>query len=253
VSVGDAVLVAAAGMVCGVLNSIAGGGSLVLFPALVLTGLAPLSANVTNSVATWAGYLGGVAGFRREMAGLRPRLVPLGLAVLAGSTTGCVLLLVTPSDAFEVVVPVLVLVATALTAFQPRIRRRVVDRAAEGASGASRVALGGLFLATIYGGYFGAALGVIILGVLGVTIRESMRELNATKSVLSLIDASVSVVVFGLFGPVQWALVAVAAPTTLLGGFVGAAIARRLDERVLRRAVVVLGLGAAAYLAVRAR
>jgi uncharacterized membrane protein YfcA len=251
VSLGDAVLVAAAGMACGLLNSIAGGGSLILFPALVLTGLAPLSANVTNSVATWIGYVGGVAGFRREMPGLRPRLVPLGLAVLAGSTTGCVLLLVTPSDAFDVVVPVLVLVATGLTAVQPRIRRRVVEHAA-GSSGVGRMAIGAMFLATIYGGYFGAALGVIILGVLGVTIRETMRELNATKSVLSLVDASVSVVVFGLFGPVQWALVAVAAPTTLVGGFLGAAIARRLDEQVLRRAVVVLGLAAAAYLAVRA-
>jgi uncharacterized membrane protein YfcA len=162
-----------------------------------------------------------------------------------------VLLLVTPSDAFDVVVPVLVLLATALTALQPRIRRRVVERAT-GTSGVSRVAMGAMFLATIYGGYFGAALGVIILGVLGVTIRESMRELNATKSVLSLVDASVSVVVFGLFGPVQWALVGVAAPTTLLGGFLGAAIARRLDEQVLRRSVVVLGLAAATYLAVRA-
>ena len=108
-----------------------------------------------------------------------------------------------------------------------------------------------IFLAAIYGGYFGGALGVIVLAVLGLTIHDTLRHLNATKSVISLVDASISVIVFGLFGPVHWTYVAIAAPTTLVGGYLGAAIARRLDERVLRACVVVFGLAATVYLFVR--
>jgi uncharacterized membrane protein YfcA len=105
-----------------------------------------------------------------------------------------------------------------------------------------------VFLATIYGGYFGAALGVILIGVLGLTIHETMQRVTALKTVLSLLDATVSVIIFGLFGPVQWVAVAVAAPTTLLGGYLGAAVARRLDENVLRASVVVFGIAVGIYL-----
>ena len=243
----DALLVAAAGLACGLINSIAGGGSLVLFPVLLLTGLSPLDANVTNSVSTWPGYLGGVGGFRAEIRERRSRLPRLLIATIAGSVTGCVLLLATPSSAFDVLVPWLVLVATALTALQPVVRRRLREStAADGSVGLG--ALVGVFVATIYGGYFGGALGVIVLAILGLTIHDTLRHLNATKSVISLVDATVSVIVFGLFGPVHWVYVAVAAPTTLVGGYFGASIARRLDERVLRACVVLFGLAAAIYL-----
>jgi uncharacterized membrane protein YfcA len=240
VSGGDVVLLVLAGAGCGLVNSIAGGGSLILFPALLLTGLPALSANVTNSVATWPGYLGGVGAFRREI-GERPHLLPpLLVATLCGSITGCVLLLVTPSSAFDVVVPVLVLIATVMTALQPVVRRRLKDDAsAEHRPTISAIVA--VFLATIYGGYFGGALGVIVLGVLGITIKDSIRNLNATKSVISLLDATVSVVLFGFFGPVDWASVAVAAPTCLVGGYLGGAIARRMNETLLRACVVTLG------------
>lgn len=242
-----AVAVAAAGAACGIVNSIAGGGSLILFPVLMLTGLKPLDANVTNSVSTWAGYVGGVGGFRGELRAQRSLLPRLAVATLAGSTVGCVLLLVTPSEAFDVIVPWLVLGATALTALQPVVRARLSERS--GVSNQPTVAaVVGVFLATIYGGYFGGGLGVMVLAVLGLTIRDTLRNLNASKSVLTLIDATVSVAVFGLFGPVHWDYVAVAAPTTLLGGYAGAAIARRLDERVLRACVIVVGLGVSVYL-----
>jgi uncharacterized membrane protein YfcA len=243
VNVADVLLIAVAGCACGVVNSIAGGGSLILFPALLLTGISPLSANVTNSVATWAGYVGGVGGFREELADQRHRLPRLVVATVLGSTTGCVLLLTTPSKAFDVVVPWLILAATILTAIQPAVRRRVLRGGAVPRHRPGTAAVGGVFLATIYGGYFGGALGVIVLAVLGLTLHESIRELNATKAVLSVVDATVSVVVFGLFGPVQWVMVLVAAPTTLLGGYLGARFARRLDERVLRAVVVALGFG----------
>jgi hypothetical protein len=246
----DIALVAAAGAACGVINSIAGGGSLILFPVLLLTGLKPLDANVTNSVSTWPGYVGGVGGFRYEIRERKHRLPRLLVATIAGSVTGCVLLLVTPSSAFDVIIPWLVLAATGLTALQPVVRERLrAGTAADGQAGIGALVM--IFIAAIYGGYFGGALGVIVLAVLGLTIHDTLRHLNATKSVISLVDATISVIVFGLFGPVHWVYVAIAAPTTLVGGYVGAAIARRLDERVLRAFVVVFGLGATVYLFLR--
>jgi uncharacterized membrane protein YfcA len=247
----DAAIVLAAGLACGVVNSIAGGGSLILFPSLLATGMSTLSANVTNSVATWPGYVGGVVGFRDQIADQRRRLPSLVAATLAGSTIGCVTLLLTPEGAFDVVVPFLVLFASLLTAAQPAAKRRLAR------SGATRqtpgpAAVAGIFVAALYGGYFGGALGVIIVGVLGLTIHDSFARLNASKALLTLVDASVSVTIFGLFGPVHWAYVAVAAPSTLAGGYLGAHVARRLDERVLRTSVVVIGLSVAVYLFVRA-
>lgn len=239
--------VAAAGAACGVVNSIAGGGSLILFPVLLLTGMRPLEANVTNSVSTWAGYVGGVGGFRDEIRAQRATMPRFVAATLAGSTVGCVLLLVTPGEAFDIIVPWLVLGATALTGLQPVVRARLKDRPGL-TNQPNAAAVVAVFFATIYGGYFGGGLGVMVLAVLGLTVRDTLRNLNASKSVISLVDASVSVVVFGLFGPVQWAYVAVAAPTTLLGGYAGAAIARRLDEKVLRICVVVVGVSVSGYL-----
>lgn len=248
------VLVATAGLACGIVNSIAGGGSLLLFPALLSTGMGSLAANVTNSVATWPGYVGGVAGYRHDLADQRDRLRPLAVATVAGSIVGCTLLLLTPEGAFDVVVPFLVLAATALTALQPWAKGRLLARSGSGPTATrapGRAATFGIGLAAVYGGYFGGALGVIFLAVLGLTVVDALGRLNAAKAVLTLVDASVSVVVFGLFGPVQWAAVALAAPGTLLGGFVGARIARRLDERVLRASVVGFGLVVGIYLLIR--
>jgi uncharacterized membrane protein YfcA len=246
----DVALIAIAGLLCGTINTIAGGGSLILFPALLATGLPPLSANVTNSVATWPGYVGGVTGFRRELEDQGHRLPPLLLATLAGSTTGCILLLVTPKSTFDIIVPGLVLFASLLTGFQPWLKHRLTGGGA--ASGrVGRGAVVAVFFATIYGGYFGGALGVIVVAVLTLTVHDTLRRLTALKSVVSLVDASVSVVIFGIFGPVHWMAVGVAAPTTLIGGYAGAAIAKRLSESLLRWSVVVFGVGVSIYLFVR--
>lgn len=118
--------------------------------------------------------------------------------------------------------------------------------------GSPRTTMAAVLVAAVYGGYFGGALGVILLGVLGLTVADTLRRLNAAKAVLSLVNASVTVVVFGVFGPVSWGAVALAAPGTLLGGFIGARVARRLDDGVLRACVVVVGTAVAAYLAIRA-
>ncbi|WP_104524028.1 sulfite exporter TauE/SafE family protein [Blastococcus atacamensis] len=249
-SAADLVVAAAVALVAGVINSIAGGGSLILFPTLVALGLPTVAANVTNSVAQWPGYLGGVVGFRAEYAGQRSRLVRFGAVAVAGGATGSVLLLTTPTESFDVVVPVLVLLAAVLLAVQPLLTRRIGDRA-DGAPRRDPVWLHvALFLATVYGGYFGGALGVILVGVLGIGLHR-LKLANALKSALSAVTATVTLVVFGIFGPMDWAVVAVAAPASLVGGFVGARIATRIPVAPLRVLIVVFAVAVSAYLFAR--
>jgi uncharacterized protein len=312
VQVRDALFLAGAGLLGGGINAVAGGGSLIVFPAYVAVGYSTLVANVTNSVAQWPGYVGGVAGFRPDLAGQRRRLGVLAVAAAAGSVAGCAVLLLTPPTAFDAVVPFLVLAASLLLALQPRIRRlvRVPSQAASndalpanappddagpgkagpddarpdntnpgdaspdnvvpGSAGPHHtgphhtgpdrtspdnmaVLLPVTFLAGGYGGYFGGALGVILVGVLSLTVQDSLRRINAAKAVLSLVVASVTVVAFGLFGPVNWVGVAVVAPATLVGGYLGAHLARRLPDRVLRWCVVCFGVTVAILLYLHGR
>jgi uncharacterized membrane protein YfcA len=249
VSAADLLIAAAVALGAGVINSIAGGGSLVLFPTLVALGLPTVAANVTNSVAQWPGYLGGMAGFRREYAGQGGRLVRLGAVSVLGGTAGSVLLLTTPSEAFDVVVPVLVLLASLLLAVQPLLTRRLRDRDDGTARDPWWLYLA-LFLATVYGGYFGGALGVILVGVLGTALHR-LQLANALKSALSAVTATVTLVVFGFFGPVDWQVVAVAAPASLVGGFAGARIASRIPATPLRVLIVVFGVAVSIYLFTR--
>lgn len=243
----DLVVVAGAALACGIVNAMAGGGSLLLFPALVASGMGTLAANVTNSVITLPGHVGASAGFHRELAEDRHRLPRLIGATVVGSTIGCVLLLATTEAAFDVVVPWLLIVASVLIAVQPAVVARLDEPSPGSARWWSPV---GIAAATVYGGYFGAGLGVILLAVLGFTVPLPFKRLNALKAALSVVDATVSLVVFGVFGPVEWGAVAVGAPMTLLGGFLGAKLVRRVDQAVVRSVVVVLGLVAAAVLLV---
>ena len=230
-------LVAVAGFLCGAVNAVAGGGSLLLFPAMVATGMGTLAANVTNSVATWPGYVGSSLGFREELREHRARLPRLLAATVVGSAAGCAVLLATPEGAFDVVVPWLVLGAASLLALQPRIARRVGAPVGDDPRH-QRLAVLGVGLASVYGGYFSAALGVVYLGVLSLTVPGPLRRLNGLKAGLSLTDATVSVLAFSLFGPVRWWAVAAAAPSALVGGYVGSRVARRIDERALRLGIV---------------
>jgi uncharacterized membrane protein YfcA len=251
VSAADLLLAAGVAFLAGGINSIAGGGSLILFPTLVALGMGTVAANVTNSVAQWPGYLGGVAGFRKEYAGQRSRILRFGGVAVLGGTAGSVLLLTTPSEAFDVVVPVLVLLATLLLAVQPLLTKRL-KREDDGAARRDPAWLFvALFFATLYGGYFGGALGVILVGVLGVALHR-LKLANALKSVLSSVTATVSLVVFGLFGPVDWLVVSVAAPASLVGGFLGARIATRIPATPLRILIVCFGIAVSIYLFARA-
>lgn len=250
VSAVDLLIAAGVAFVAGIINSIAGGGSLILFPTLVALGLPTVAANVTNSVSQWPGYVGGAFGFRDEYAGQRTRLIRFSVVGVVGGTSGSVLLLTTPSKAFDVVVPVLVLLASLLLAVQPLLTRRLqVDQHDVPRRDPTWLYVA-LFLAAVYGGYFGGALGVILIAVLGVGLHR-LKLANALKSALSVVTASVTIVVFGLFGPIHWLVVAVAAPASLLGGFLGARIATRIPTTPLRIFIVVFGVAVAIYLFLR--
>lgn len=247
----DTGLLATAGAVAGGINAIAGGGSLISFPALIAAGYPDLTANVTNTVALWPGYVGGVAGYRSELAGQRRRAITFGATSTAGGVAGCLLLLMTPARVFAVMVPVLIAVASLLLALQPWLKRRVAASERISAGGHRLMLHAGLLVGGVYGAYFGAGLGVLLLGILGIFVSEHLQRLNAVRAVLSLVINTVALVGFGLFGPVHWDVVAVMAVASLAGGFGGARIARRLSPVVLRAVVVTFGFSVAVTLALR--
>jgi hypothetical protein len=235
------VVIALAGFVGGAVNSVAGGGSLISFPALLAVGYPSITANMTNTVAMWPGYLGATAAYRRELEGQRSRAVVLGVTSIAGGAAGSVLLLTTPATAFKAAVPWLILLACALFAAQPLATKVLAKRKAGSKEHRSVGLHVSVFLAAVYGAYFGAGLGIMLLAVLGFAIADSLQKLNALKQVLSVIINSVAVVAYGVFGPVAWTAVAIMAVASLAGGRLGGSVARRLSPILLR--VVVLGFG----------
>lgn len=249
-SVGAIVLLAAAGFFAGVLNAAAGGGSLISFPALIAVGYSPLTANVTNNVAVAPGYVTGATGYRRELRDQGRRILPLTIASVVGSLIGVGLILVSSQGAFERIVPFLVLAACALLAFQPVIARRM----GEGSGDQERtgaLALAGQTLAAVYGGYFSAALGVVVLAVLGLAFDDTLQRLNALKALLQLVIGVVSALGFALLTSVAWTAVAIVAPASVVGGEVGVRLARRVSDRALRVGIVTYGVACAVWLFVR--
>jgi uncharacterized protein len=246
----DLGLLVAAGVASGVVNAVAGGGSLLLFPALLAVGFPPLAANVTNSVIQCPGYVGLALGSRRELRGQRGRVLSTTGVAVVGSLIGSLMLLVLPAEVFDTAVPALVALASVLLGVQPWLGRWIGEPEPD-APDRRAFLLPVVFLAAIYGGYFGGALGVILIAVLALAAHDDLRRLNAVKGVLSLIISVVSVVVFAIGAPVDWLAVALLAPTTLIGGFLGAKLAGRLPAPVLRVAVVVVGLAVSIYLFVR--
>jgi hypothetical protein len=236
----DAALLAAAGLATGAINAVAGGGSLVSFPALLATGLSPLAANVTNLVATLPGYLSAALASREELEDQRQRVRTLAAAAAGGALVGTTLLLVGPQDLFATLAPWLVLLACALLAVQPLVSRWIST--AEHAHPAPRKLVISVAIASIYGGYFGAGLGIMLLAGLGLALDEPLQRLNAIKQVLSLAVVVVSAVAVALFGPVSWESALIVGAGTLVGGRVGVGVARLLPEPVLRGAIIALGV-----------
>lgn len=242
----ETAVVALAGFGAGAVNAVAGGGTLLTFPALLAAGVSPVLANTTSAVGLLAGYAGGSFGYRRELIGQGPRVRALAVACLVGGVAGAVLLLLTPDDAFRRLVPFLVLLSCALLAVQPRLARVVASRRSRTPSGDARevtlALVGGATLSAGYGSYFGAGLGVLLLAVLGILLVDDLQRLNALKGLLSLLINAVGVTVFVVSGQVVWTLAAVVAVTALLGGVMGSSLARHVPARVLRVGVVLLGV-----------
>jgi len=244
----EAVLVVAAGFAAGAINTIVGSGSLVTFPTLLALGYPPVTANVSNTVGVVFGSISGAVGYRRELVGQRRRLLVLGAASLIGGVTGAVLLLTLPSSVFDAVVPMLILFACALVVLQPRLSRFVSERRTRTVEHGGVVLWVLILFTGVYGGYFGAAQGVILLSLLGVFIAEHLQRLNAVKNVLAAIANSVAAIVFIFSASVAWDAALLIAVGSIVGGQVGAHIGRRLPQVWLRALIVVIGVVAAVRL-----
>ncbi|CAO5247342.1 sulfite exporter TauE/SafE family protein [Frankia sp. AgKG'84/4] len=245
---GDVALLVSAGILAGLASTVAGLASLVSYPALLVTGLSPLAANVTNTTALLFVAVGAAAGSRPELVGQSGRVARFGAATFAGGAVGAALLLTLPAAAFERAVPVLIAGAAVLLWVQPRqLARRGHHLAEDGP-----VVLGAVFVAGIYLGYFGAGGGIALLAVLAVAIPLPLARVNAIKNVSSGFANLVAAAGFAVFGPVRWAAVAPLAAGLLIGGAVGPLIARRLPAGILRGVIGLAALGLAASLAWRA-
>jgi uncharacterized membrane protein YfcA len=245
VSVLDAVIIVFAGMGAGTINAVVGSGSLITFPTLVALGYPPLLANVSNNIGLVPGSISGVYGYRRELVGQSGRLRRVLPASIGGAAIGATLLLTLPSAVFEDVVVVLIAIALVLVVVQPRLSRRV---AAQRAARPDRhrdvtiVAQVLVALTGVYGGYFGAAQGILLISILGILIDDHLQRLNACKNVLAGSVNAVAAVIFVLTTDVDWAIVACIAIGSTIGGQIGALYGRRLDPRVLRVLIVAVGL-----------
>lgn len=244
----DVVLLLAAGIVAGIAGSVAGLASLVSYPALLAVGLPPLTANVTNTVALVSYTVSAASFSRQELAGQAGRLRRLAMVTVAGGATGAALLLSTPAEVFELLVPVLIGGASLVLLIQPRIKRL-----APSADGGNRVVHGvALFAVAMYVGYFGAAAGVMLLVVLSMMIDASLVTVNAVKNAVSGMANAMAAACFALFGDVRWALVVPLAAGFLAGGWIGPKIARKVPAGPFRVVVSLCGIGLAVRLGISA-
>jgi uncharacterized membrane protein YfcA len=241
----EAIAIMAAGMAAGTVNAVIGSGSLISFPTLLAFGYPSVTANVSNNIGLVPGAFSGAFGYRRELRGQGTRARTLAMGSGAGGMVGAVLLLTLPSDVFDAIVPVLVLVACVLMLLQPRLSAWVAARRPEGARDVGVAPLVVVFLAGIYGGYFGAAQGVILLATLGVLVPDEMKRTNGLKNVLAGTVNGVAAVLFIVFADVAWPAVALIAIGSVIGGQIGATVGRRIPATLLRLLVVALGLGVA--------
>ncbi len=244
-----AFVIALAGVAAGIFNGVAGGGSLISFPVLLALGYPALTANITNTVGIWPGYLASAAGYRSEIGDQAGRLVRLTPVALAGGVAGALLLLTTSTATFDDVVPWLVLGAAALFAAQPPLRR-ALDRGSAHPRTRPVLLVIGVFAASVYGGYFGAAMGVMFLAILGLALPVSLAHTSGLRAVLSMIVNGIAAVVFLLHGGLVWEAVGLLALGSLAGGYVGARLALALPAPALRAVVVLIGVGTAVKLLV---
>jgi uncharacterized membrane protein YfcA len=238
----EAIAVFAAGVFAGGINAVVGSGSLVTFPTLLAFGVPPVLANVSNNVGLVPGSVSGAIGYRRELAGQRGRLLRLGAASAVGSAIGGILLLELPASTFQVIVPILILVACVLVVLQPRLNAWLAARRTRATPHGGVPLLAGLGASGVYGGYFGAAQGVLMIGLLGVFLDEPLQRVNGVKNVLAGVVNGVAAILFIALTHVDWALAALIAVGSTIGGLIGARVGRRLPPMALRVLVVLIGL-----------
>lgn len=240
----EAVLIALAGMGAGTINTVVGSGTLITFPTLLAFGVPPVIANVSNTIGLAPGSLAGAVGYRRELRGQRARVLFLASASGLGGLVGGVLLLWQPG-LFEFIVPALILLGLVLVITGPRISAWVARRHEESGGLPERGAWWvwpGMFACGIYGGYFGAAQGVLMMAVLGIGVADSLQRLNGTKNLLAALVNGVSGLLFAIIADVDWRAAALIAVGAVIGGLIGASVGRRLPTAVLRAVIVVVGV-----------
>jgi uncharacterized membrane protein YfcA len=247
VGIAEAFAIFVAGTAAGTINAVVGSGSLITFPTLLAFGFAPIVANVSNNVGLVPGNASAAWGYRRELAGQRGRLLWLGIFSALGSVAGAAALLALSPGAFKLIVPVLILLSCVLVLVQPKLSARIAARRERSDQGdrnarGGPVLAGGIFGAAVYGGYFGAAQGVLVIGLLGTFLDESMQRINGAKNVLVGIVNGVAAVIYIAFAHVSWIVVLLIAVGSTIGGVLGARIGRRLPPIALRIFIVVIGV-----------
>jgi uncharacterized protein len=244
------VLLVLGGIGAGIFNGVAGGGSLISFPLLLALGFPALTANITNTVGIWPGYLGSAAGFRNEIAGQGGRLARLSPVAVLGAVLGSVLLLTTSSADFTRIAPWLILGASLLFAAQPLLRRALGGASKDPSLTHPVLLTAGMFAASVYGGYFGAGMGVMLLAILGLCLPDSITRTSGLRTVLSILVNGVAATVFLIHGGLVWEAVGLLALGSLFGGWVGARVALSIPAYALRAVVIAVGLGTAVKLLV---
>jgi uncharacterized membrane protein YfcA len=243
-SLGEILAIALAGLAAGTINTVVGSGTLITFPVLLAFGFPPVTANVSNTVGLVPGSLSGAVGYRRELVGQGRRMLRFGCAAALGGITGAILLLLLPASAFKDIVPVFIIAALALVVLQPRLvallAKHDITPAHEG--GILTPLL--VYLTGVYGGYFGAAQGILLLGILGVTLPQDLHRTNALKNVLAGLINGVAGLYFIVFAHIDWAPAGLIAGASIVGGQLGAHYGRRLNPVALRALIVLVGITA---------
>jgi uncharacterized membrane protein YfcA len=244
VSAGEIIAIAFAGMAAGTINTVVGSGTLITFPVLLAFGYAPVTANVSNTIGLVPGSVSGAIGYRRELAGQRGRALRFGTASVLGGVTGAVLLLVLPASTFKDIVPGFIVLALVLTVAQPRLNLRLAGHVAGGSRRIRVLLPGAIYVTGVYGGYFGAGQGILLLAILGVALPQSLHDSNALKNVLAGLVNGVAGVYFMFAAHVEWGPAAIIAGSSILGAQLGARYGRRLPPDALRALIVLVGLAA---------
>jgi uncharacterized protein len=245
VSVPEAIAIVAAGVAAGTINAVVGSGTLFTFPVLIAFGVPPVTANVSNNIGLVPGSVTGAAGYRRELEGQRRRVMRFAPMSALGSAAGAALLLILPSAAFKAIVPFFIALALILIVIQPRLGPRLARMRVEGHTAEHPGWAGpAILIAGIYGGYFGAAQGIMLIAILSLALDDELQRTNALKNVLSLVVNATAGVIFVFSAPVDWSIVGLIAAGSIVGGVLGSRYGRRLSPAALRVVIVLVGVSA---------